>query len=144
MRNIYTGKITPDGTAVYVEVGFIPSSIRIVTDGPVECQTLAVGHDGGDVVSVKRDAAGAGSFITAVEQFGGGEIPEGSKVIRKDGLPLLASPNDLQNLTDGDTIEVVPADENYNASAGFMLGVDADLNVNGAELYFIAEAGSES
>lgn len=144
MRNIYTGKFTPDGTAVYVEVGFVPAVIRFVTAGPVECQSLAVGHDDADVMSVKRDAAGAGSIITSVDQFVGGELPEGTKVIRKDGLPLLASPNDLQNLTDGDTIEVVPADQNYNASAGFMFGVDADLNVDAQEVYFIAEAGSES
>lgn len=124
MRNILVGNVTPDGDAVYVEVGFTPDNIQVFE--------TAVPNEGVHVdgFAFKRVAAGTLTVLAAniIEPFAGGMLAPGTKVIRSAGLPLLTSPNDLQNLTDGDTIETVPAGDGYVASPGFLLGADADLN----------------
>lgn len=95
--------------------------------------------------AVKRVAAGTMTALAAnlIEPFAGGELAAATKVIRRKGLPKLATPNNLTDLTDGETIEAVPAGKTYIASAGFLFGADADLNAAGETVHYSCQRGDD-
>lgn len=140
MRDIKNGKFDGDGTAVYVELGFMPDNIRVlnIDGGPDEGQHL-------NGAAVKRIAAGTMTALAAnkIEPFAGGELAAASKVIRAKGLPKLATPSNLVDLTDGETIETVPAGKTYTAAAGFLFGTDADLNVAAETVHYSCQRGDD-
>lgn len=118
MAIVKTGTLTPTAasTAQNVTLGFVPCAVDIynVTSG----DELHWTDDLADGYGFKRVAAGTGATITT-----GGITPLGDD----EGLTVSAS----DTTSDGDTTTMTQI-------RGFQIGTDADINVCGEQLIYIA------